>query len=395
MKIVYLSNNFIEGNGGGNFATRAFVNAFSEIANECILFYPDKGQNIKEFVSEKTILKGISNTNSNLVKLFKIYTGKINWYSTKVLSLIKTYNPDIVIFDGSRTSFGLIKKIKSQGKKVITVHHNYEIEYFKGTQPPFLWRIPFMFYMKIAERDSVILSDLNLTLTDQDLHLLQFHYDTQKVANIEKLGCFESDSTIFSYENIVDQNMLNLKNNLCFVLTGSLGSYQTEISVLPFLENEYPELIKRFPQSKLIIAGSNPSNKLTTICSSFPSIELIPNPENMQEVIDQADIYICPTCVGGGLKLRVMDGLKAGLPVLTHSVSARGYDDFIKAGILYVYYDKNSFITNLEKIVAGIHINKFNKKMIQELYISLFSFDAGVTRLKKILEDKQILNTNF
>jgi glycosyltransferase involved in cell wall biosynthesis len=305
-----------------------------------------------------------------------------------MIAHIKLFKPDIVVFDNSRTTAGMLKKVKKLGVKTITIHHNYEMEYYRGTKPSILWRAAFMHFMEKAERTAVQRSDLNLTLTDEDISLLQKHYDPHKTKKIVRLGSFESTTNSISADE--NQNKSS-DNKLCFAITGTLGTYQTEVSVIPFLENEYPELLKILPGSKLIVAGRNPSDKMIIACSIFPSIELIANPENMQEIIAQADVYICPTCVGGGLKLRVMDGLKAGLPVLTHAVSARGYDDFSKANCMFVYENKETFKLSLAKLLKEQSQGNLDSNKIKTIYKSVFSFEAGVNRLNEILFQNAII----
>ena len=101
----------------------------------------------------------------------------------------------------------------------------------------------------------------------------------------------------------------------------------------------------------------------------------------MLPVLSQAKYYICPTSLGGGFKLRVMDGLSAGLPVLCHSVSARGYESFVKEGCLLIYDSPSSFRSQLERL------KKLNvdRKDIQSMYEQSFSFDSGKKRLTRFL----------
>jgi len=390
MKVIIFTHNYIDDNSGGSFASRAFVNAFSEIADSCMLIYPDRGNPIRNFIHKNCILNGVTNNKSKIEKIVDVYRGHIHRYMDVAISLIKNFNPDTVVFDTSVCSAGLLKIVKKMDKKVITIHHNYQVEYFQGTKPFIAWRIPFMNYIREAERIAVQFSDLNLTLTDQDIDLLQIHYNPHKTAKIIKWGCFEPTTIpILEYKTINNNNCVQ-NHKLCFAITGSLSTYQTEISVVPFLKNLYPELLKRLPESTLIIAGSNPSKKIKKACAKYPSIRLIPNPTNMKDVIALADIYICPTCVGGGLKLRVMDGLKVGLPVLTHAVSARGYDEFKKTNCLFVYENKDSFMNNLDIVLAEKQKGNLDKEKIINLYNSFFSFESGVKRLKEILSNSGI-----
>ena len=391
MKALIFTHHYLDGNSGGSFASRAYINAFSEIADSCKLLYPDRGIPITDYIHKKCILKGIQNKHNNIQKVIDVYKGRLHRYSDVMIPQILEFNPDVVVFDNSRTTAGMLKEIKKLGFKTIVIHHNYEMEYYRGTKPFIGWRLPFMYYMEEAERTAVQNSSLNLTLTEEDVNLLQLHYDPQKLKRIVKLGSFESITVKESINTKVNAKRNNLNSNLCFVITGTLSTYQTEISVIPFLRNEYPELMKLLPNSTLIIAGQNPSKKMIKACANYPSITLIPNPENMQDVIRLADVYICPTSVGGGLKLRVMDGLKAGLPVLTHIVSARGYDEFVKAKCMFTYESKATFKQSLEKLINEINIGNLNSTTIKNIYNSVFSFEAGVKRLKEIMYQNEMI----
>jgi len=387
MRVLFFTHHYLDDNSGGSFASRAYVNAFSEIADNCMLMYPDRGIPISDFIHKKCILKGIRDEHNKIQKVIDIYRGRIHRYADVMITQILEFKPDIVVFDNSRTSAGMLKRVKKLGPKTIIIHHNFEMEYYRGTKPFIAWRFPFLHYMKEAERTAVQYGDLNLTLTDEDKGLLQLHYDPQQISKIVKLGTFESLPEPLELTNEIKCAAKKLNNDLCFAITGTLGSYQTEASVIPFLEEDYPELLKLLPDSKLIVAGRNPSIKIINSCAKYLSVKLIANPENMQKVIAKADVYICPTCVGGGLKLRVMDGLKAGLPVLTHAVSARGYGEFINANCLFVYHDKDSFKIGLQDLLQEIKKEHLDVASIKNIYKSIFSFEAGVKRLRVILTE--------
>lgn len=390
MRVLFFTHHYLDDNSGGSFASRAYINAFSEIADTCMLMYPDRNISISDFIHKKCILKGIKDKHTKVQKVIDIYRGRIHRYADVMIPEIQEFKPDVVVFDNSRTSAGMLKKVKKLGVKTIVIHHNYEMEYYRGTKPFIAWRLPFMHYMEEAERTAVQYGDLNLTLTDEDKSLLQLHYDLSQQSKIVKLGTFESMPEQTTLQDKVEPTTPILKSDLCFAITGTLGSYQTEVSVIPFLEEDYPELLLELPDSKLIIAGRNPSIKVINACAKYPSVKLIANPKDMQEVISNADVYICPTCVGGGLKLRVMDGLKAGLPVLTHAVSARGYDEFRKANCLFVYHDKISFKVGLQDLLQAMKEGNLDINSIKSTYTSIFSFESGVQRLREILTENKM-----
>lgn len=390
MKVLIVTHHTLDANSGGSFASRAYINAIAEIADDCRLLYPDNGSKIETYISEKVEKRGIKNRVSKIGKLIDIYRGRINRYHSVFFNEVEAFKPDWVVFDNSRSSAAYVRKLKQMGTKTITIHHNYEMQYYKGSKPPVLWRFPFLYYMKNAEKNAVLYSDINLTLTNEDIQLLKNNYIKEKefAPRFECIGMFEyARNTSFVYAKNRESHF---EKEFYFAISGSLADHQTEVSLIPFLKEYYPIILNKYPKAKLVIAGRNPSDLLQNICASHSSIELVANPVDMSSILSQADFYICPTNVGGGLKLRIMDGLKLGLPVLTHEVSARGYDVFKENGTLVAYSDLDSFEKKLDLLV----LSKISKNEIVNRYDTYFSFEAGVERLRKIFNDFIIVCQN-
>ena len=112
---------------------------------------------------------------------------------------------------------------------------------------------------------------------------------------------------------------------------------------------------------------------------------LCPNPVDINEIVSRAHIYICPINVGGGLKLRVMDGLKMGLPILTHKVSARGYEPFVDKDYFAVYKDKDSFEKGIRKLIEIVH-DGVKEDLIKSDYSTIFGTQSGIDRFKSLIE---------
>ena len=109
--------------------------------------------------------------------------------------------------------------------------------------------------------------------------------------------------------------------------------------------------------------------------------ELVDTPPDMSVVLNRGRYYVCPTCKGGGVKLRVMDGLRAGLPVLCHEVSARGYEPFFDV-TLFRYGDPGSFRTALDRMLSATP----DVESALSCYRNAFSFEAGTKRLEELMK---------
>lgn len=372
MRTLFITHHYLDGRNGASYASNAYINAFAAISDSLTLLYPENGKEPLA-VDEKVEKIPVGVNRQSIVKRAIAFAlGTVHRYMDVAPQFIsKKY--DLVVFDTSVVSFRLIDKFKAAGAKTICIHHNYQYEYFKDNYKGLL-RLIELFWCKRYEQEAVQKCDLNLTLTDQDTQVLKSHYGNGK-EQFYKLGVFEYE---MSKEIVVSQKEDSAIP--VFAITGSLASVQTEESLIPWLSEYYPLLKEVFPEHSLLIAGRNPSEHIIQECAKHDKIELIANPANMNDVTDRAHYYICPTSLGGGLKLRIMDGLSRGLPVCTHEVSARGYDEFM-GKCLFAYHDAKSF----KEAMQNISKCKFDKQGTINLYRSKFSFDAGVERLKSFI----------
>lgn len=374
MKILFITHHYLSNNGGGSFASRAYINAFAEVADEMTLLYPVKeGENVFQGINSKIKLMPIAYSKPKLGKLFDSLIGKVHRYYNVAPQEIRSGKYDIVVFDTSIVSYGMLDIAKNTGSKTIVIHHNYQYEYFRDNVKGVLKRNT-LFWCKQYEGESVRKADLNLTLTNQDADLLANAYNSGNKLNYWLLGVFE-------FAPIIKLDLKCKENTQRrFVITGNLSAIQTEDSLIPWINEYYPILKEMFPNATLTIAGKSPSQLICEMCNER-NINIIPSPVSMDSIMENADYYICPTSLGGGIKLRIMDGLRWGLPIVAHEVSVRGYDLFVEKGCMFSYADKDSFREALYKL----KMTAMSCQNVGGLYSSIFSFEAGVERVKKIV----------
>ena len=374
MNVLFVTQHYLHGNGGSVFASRAYVNAFAEIANHVTLLYPDRAGFEIEKISPVVEAVPVRDERSKTCKMLSLIGGKLHRYYGIFETILVKGDYDVVVFDNSRASFGLIDVAHRYNKHVITMHHNCEQEYIRDNGKGLIGIID-LFWTKRQEREAVTKSDLNLTITRQDIDMFANLYLNGETNTLCYLGCFE-------YERTIPMTLKNSghANAPCFVITGNLSAVQTEQSLYEWLKQYYPILRTTIPDSRLVIAGKKPGEQLRNECA-LRHIDLIPSPESMEPVLADADVYLCPINLGGGLKLRIMDGLKNGLPVIAHKMAARGYDDFVQAGYILTYDSPSSFAECLKKVVNL----RNDKQVVQKEYMRLFSFDAGVQRMRRVL----------
>lgn len=377
--LVITCHKLSDNNGGAN-ASKGFIQTFARLFDDCSLIYPEF-DNPTEFIPTKYKLYPCHDSRTKIRKGIDMYLGVVNALYSFVIRHILYHRYDIIVIDHSVTGTSLVKTLKATGAKIITIHHNVEREYLhdNGKERPITFRYPYNFYAKRAEKQCLELSDVNLTLTEKDASVFRLWFPARDI-HAHCLGVCE-------YKDIPMKKFKDKQHSKNFIITGSLNFLQSLKPILEFLNIYYPILEKEYPDCRLTIAGKNPSKKLINTCKATGNISIISNPSDMGIWVEQADYYICPINAGSGIKLRLMDGFKQGLPVLCHSISANGYEDFEHSGYLFPYNDENSFLAALRKMLS----DKKPRQDIYNKYRDFFSVDSETERLKTILMLEKII----
>ena len=378
-KVLFISNCDPFGIGGGSFATRAYVKAFSEaLGGDSYILLPEEGASKTD--DSIMVKKYIRVRKRSIVqKSLALITGDVQRYSEVVKKMIRKMPGEFthVVCNGSMSSGALIDFFHSEDVKVITIHHNFEHEYFKDNPTVGCFKSLFAHHISSLERKSYLRSDYNIFLTEDDQKTFERVYGASMGVN-KTLGVFEFKEVT----PLPPPKHTEIDKELIVVITGQLFHEQSIDSILYFINDLYQYLPK---QSHVIISGKQPSPVLIEKCKLFPNIELIPNPDNMQEIIMRGDIYMCPTRQGGGLKHRIMDGLRLGIPVITHERSARGYEIFCNSNYFKTFSNNSEFQNAVNNIVNQYKEGNINNVSIYNDYVRNFSYQSGLKRVKKLL----------
>lgn len=378
MKILYILKHNPWGIGGGCYACRNYLEAFYEVF---------KGSEIEILVCAEYLVHGkvgelpnvrfIGVNERKLVsKLLSPVTGEMHRFQSVATKQLKANHYDLCIFDHNCIAGSLVQLCKKQGVKTVVLNHNCEFEYYRDNHPLLLNRMLFLPVVKQNERKAYLYCDYNIFLTKEDRGVFGQFYGISTAVTVIG-GCFLKKGEQIETTALKPFNKQKLK----VVISGTIGNVQNLDGINYFLNELYPCVPK---EMEVVIAGKNPPAELVERLKEFSNIELIANPRDMDAVLRDCDIFLCPTRLGGGMKLRVMDGLRNGLPVIAHKVSARGYSDFCETGCLEAFEDKEGFETILIRLIGDIKYLRIKKEYIVGRTIEKLSFETAVEKLKAI-----------
>ena len=378
MKILYILKHNPWGIGGGCYACRNYMDAFMDVFHGadfdfciCEEYLKDRDTDYPEnvrFVGVKP--------RGRLSKLLSPITGLLHRHQKMAIGLLRSGEYDYCVFDESGIAGSLVEAAKKYGVKTIVINHNYQVEYRRDSTISWFIRQLILPVVERCERVSYLNCDYNIFLTEEDKAKFKEVYGASTTKDFVG-GCFLRKGDEIKSDCLKPFNNDRLK----IVISGTMGNVQNLDGLTYFLDELYPLMPDGMD---VVLTGKNPPQSLIKRVEDYPNITIIPNPKDILSIIERCDIFLCPTRLGGGMKLRIMDGFRCGLPVIAHKISARGYSGFEKEGYLWSFEGKEDFKGCINDIKMQISDRRISKQDISDFASQNFAFEERTKTLKNI-----------
>lgn len=113
------------------------------------------------------------------------------------------------------------------------------------------------------------------------------------------------------------------RNSLLFV--GSMDYHANKDAVLSFAANAWAAIHKTHPDLVFKIVGRNPDAEVLAL-SKIDGIEVTGSVPDVLPYYGEALAALVPLRVGGGTRLKILEAMAAGLPVISTTLGAEGLD---------------------------------------------------------------------
>lgn len=96
--------------------------------------------------------------------------------------------------------------------------------------------------------------------------------------------------------------------------------------LLWFIKEVWPQIVQSDPSIVLDIVGGNPDTRIVAACEPHANIHLLGFVENLEDCFKDSRVFIAPLRFGSGIKVKVLNSMCRGLPIVTTSVGVEGID---------------------------------------------------------------------
>lgn len=274
------------------------------------------------------------------------YAGSLqNYYALHLKRALRKYkdqkgNPDIVILQWTQTVL-LSHSIRElfDNVPIIAIEEDVQFlsyeRFYENSKNGIRKKWNQLRYEKLKEIEIDRLKKCNKVCVNnyKDKYLLEEN-------GIESNKIFQWNCWFDNYKNI--KNRPQGKDILFY---GAMGRAENYLSAIWFIENVFNNISDK--GYRFIIIGSSPNKKLLKYASD--SIIITGFIEDISIYFEKSLCLVAPLIFGAGVKVKIIEAMSAGIPVLTNKIGIEGIS--AKNGVQYCYCTTpNEYIESIENL---------------------------------------------
>lgn len=224
------------------------------------------------------------------------------------------YSPDIIIFEWTNTLVlaNQVKGIYPNAKLVASEHdvtfvgYKRKSEYYNGFKG-LLWKIKYMWERKIE-----------LSALKECSLILPQNWDNRKLLISEGISENKIQWLVPFFKDM--RTCKRIPNGRDILFFGAMARPENYLSAIWFIENVMP-LLKDM-NVRFVVLGSNPNEDLKKYESERVHITGFVN--SVIPFFETAVCLVAPLVLGAGIKVKIIEALSSGVPVLTNDIGIEG-----------------------------------------------------------------------
>jgi glycosyltransferase involved in cell wall biosynthesis len=184
-------------------------------------------------------------------------------------------------------------------------------------------------------------SSLCVTLTSQDQNTISHFEPDVNVQTIPNGTTMLRKTYRTSVSPLLNASTISYDYHHTIVFVANFAYQPNEDAALYFTKSVFPIIKKGIPNVKLLLVGNDPGEKIRLLGLN-ENVKVTGFVRSVFPYYRLADVVVCPLRIGGGIKVKVLEALQAGKPIVSTSIGAQGLQRE-EDGPLIVADDKSLF----------------------------------------------------
>ncbi len=287
----------------------------------------------------------------------------------------RDFQPDVIWLDGIHGGNIATKLSEALEVPLITRSHNIEHLYYRRLQASTIgFKSKLKRYLSVAHLEKYEKDLLKKSLLFYDISADDFKYwEKQGFSNVRYLPpLIESMQESISPKNISQENSQekNIIPEYDVVFLGALYVDNNIAGVIWFLTQVVPIILNALPNTKFLIAGLNPVEKIKQLCESQSGVDLSINPPSSLAVYNSGRVLINPVLKGSGVSIKSVEMLLLGKPIVSTPQGISGLPPQAKQ-LFTVADSAQTFAKEIIQLLStnlNGHVDKqFDKQLLESL----------------------------
>jgi len=162
-------------------------------------------------------------------------------------------------------------------------------------------------------------------------HDIVNHFDTTTLVTNEDIQAMMELNSRASYTLLSNgvnidyfRPSTNKRDTKELLFTGKLDLWANHLMINTIIKDILPKIRKRFPGTKLILAGAKPSKSILALQNDY--IEVHANVPTLVPYLQKAAVFIHPHQGGSGIQNKLLEAMSCGAPVVTSPTGIQGIE---------------------------------------------------------------------
>ena len=230
--------------------------------------------------------------------------------------------------------------------------------------------------LKAYEKSEVNNYNINITCSEPDALRLE----TISPGVITRVIPNGVDTAFFMPDNKVAPDPFFL------VFIGGMSWYPNREAMLFFSREVWPILKKKIPHIHMHVIGKAPPEEMVELAKRDENYHVHGFVDDIKSIFQQAGIYVCPISDGGGTKLKILDALAMGKPIVANRLACEGIDVVEDKSVLFAETPED-YVNEVSKLIESpslrAQLSEESIKLIRDKY----SYEVIGRELLKLLEN--------
>lgn len=241
---------------------------------------------------------------------------------TRLEALVRTFRPDTIAVEGIAL-FKLLRPLRPLASRLILDMHNVESD-LAGQLQRNAWgpaASTAASGLRRLERKALSIVDRVWVCSSQDREKLNALARHGAPIDVVPNGIPRAEDI----PSVLPAQATTANGFPVILFVGHLGYEPNVDAAVRLAGTILPGIRKALPDARLIIAGRSPQPKVEAL-AELPGVTLVESPGDLTPLLQSAHLTIVPLSSGGGTRIKLLEAMAWGVPMIATPLAAEGLD---------------------------------------------------------------------